>query len=224
MYQMKSPFRQSLAVVTLLALQVLIGCAAALPGKAQSPSVAADQSARPKEPLPSPHPQPDVKGDAKELISILIGFADFSASELPGEKFARYFKTNLVWRPEPEGKVPGVFEGTAPAYGITVLGSISRKDQLVTRSGIWMKFPRTGRCVLLKDLLPHLPQLTLHLHGGPAITREDDPTQWEFYQTYAIESKSNRASYAFAFGINSDRIQPENQQCLRELTVSKYLP
>ena len=87
-----------------------------------------------------------------------------------------------------------------------------------------MKFPRTGQCVLLKDLLPHLPQLKLHPHLGTANTREDDPTQWEFYRAYTIENRANYVSYDFAFGINSDRLQPEDLRCLREMTVSRHVP
>ena len=86
-----------------------------------------------------------------------------------------------------------------------------------------MKFPLAGKCLLLEDFLPLLPNLKKHPHLGVAIFREDDPAQWEFYAAYTIESKSSYISYEFAYGINSDRIQPKDKQCLREITVAQYL-
>ena len=81
-----------------------------------------------------------------------------------------------------------------------------------------MEFPRTGQCVLLRDLLPLVPKLKKIYHLGQPIYDEDDPNnKWEFYAPYSVETKLRYTLYRFAYGINSDRIQPEEKQCLREM-------
>ena len=158
-----------------------------------------------------------------DLVSILVKFADLNTAELPAEKFERYFKTKVVWTVNQATGLPGSFEGSAPAYGITATGSHDI-NKVIFAQGIWMIVPRSGRCVLLRDLLPYVPQLKKSTHLRSPVFREDDPTQWEFYETYSKEEKLNRVSFYFAFGINSDRLQPENKRCLREMTSTQYLP
>lgn len=159
---------------------------------------------------------------SSELVSKLVKFADLDTPKLPAEKFEQNFQTKLNWKADAATGLPAVYSGSAPTYGITVTGS-NRLNGSIFGQGAWMKFSPTGQCLLLEDFLPLLPNLKLHPHLGVAIFRENDPTQWEFYAAYTIESKSSYISYAFAYGINSDRIQPKDKQCLREITVTQYL-
>jgi hypothetical protein len=161
----------------------------------------------------------DSKSVEKELslVAILVKFADLTSKELPAEKFERYFKTKLSWTINQTTGFPASFNGSDLKYGITATGSNTINND---NQGIWMKFPRAEPCVLIKDILPDLPQLKLNLHLGPAIFREDDPSQWEFFRRYAIEHKSSYISYAFVFDKNN-AILPADKQCLREITVSQ---
>ena len=159
---------------------------------------------------------------SNDLVLKLVKFADLDTVELPAEKFEQYFNIKLNWKADAATGLPAIYSGSAPAYGITVTGS-NRLNGFIFGQGALMKFPLAGQCLLLEDFLPLLPNLKLHPHLGVAIIREDDPAQWEFYAAYTIESKSSYASFGFAYGINSDRIQPKDKQCLREMTVSQYL-
>lgn len=197
---------------TLLAAAMLLNGCAAPPKPLAQPSVAPALQAN----LAQPPGQIDAS-----LVSILVKFADLTSAELPVEKFERYFKTKGIWKTDTETGLPATFTGSAPGYGITARGSTSIK-KVIYGQGIFMAFPRTGQCILPKDLLLHLPQLKPSHHGGQPIYREDDPNQWEFYRAYTIETPPSYVSYRFAFGINSDRLQPDDKQCLREMTADQY--
>lgn len=158
-----------------------------------------------------------------DLVAILIKFTDLTNTEPMSEKFERYFKTKVVLTLNQATGLPESFEGTATTYGITATGS-NDINKVIRRQGIWIIFPRNGQCVLLKDLMPYVSHLKKSTHLRSPVFREDDPTQWEFYETYSKEEKLNRIAFYFAFGINSDRLQPENKRCLREMTSSQYLP
>lgn len=199
--------------IALLILAITLASCADLPKPLHPPSIAA-VSVRTLD-------QPTTEKNL-DLVSILVKFADLNTAELPAEKFERYFKTKVVWTIHLPTGLPGSFDGTAPAYGIAATGS-NRISKVIVGQGIWMELPRTGQCILLKDLLPQLPQLKKHPHLGRNIFREDDPSQWESYAAYTIEDGASYVSFRFAFGINSDRIQPEDRQCLREVSAAQYL-
>jgi hypothetical protein len=159
--------------------------------------------------------------DKVKLISAIAEFADLGSKELPVEKFERHFNSKGAWTMDQATGLPAIYSGSAPAYGLEAQGSHA-VNKTIFRQGLIIQFPRLGYCVLLEDLFPVVPPLKRDWHLGPAIVREDDPSQWELYQTYQVEKSPSYVAYRFVLDMNN-RLVPEDQRCLREIITSHYL-